>query len=185
VRAVILEVDERMLAERQRLGLDRSDEMWEGVLHLVPPPKGRHQYLATELAAALGAPSRRAGCHVAVQIGIYAAADDYRIPDVAVVAPAADSERGVDGPPLVVIEIRSLNDESYEKVPWYLARGAASVVVIDQDRFSVEVFTSDGTVAADPDGLIPVPGLDVRMGAAPGATALVVQTAEGTHQLTG
>jgi len=185
VRAVILEVDERMLAERQRLGLDRFDEMWEGVLHMVPPPKGRHQYIATELATALAAPSGRAGCRVAVQIGVYAAADDYRIPGVAIVAPAADAERGVDGPPLVVIEVRSPHDESYEKVAWYLARGAGSVVVIDQGTFSVEVFTPEGTLEQGPDGLTPVPGLDVRMGASPDGSALVVETAEGTHQLTG
>ena len=108
-----------------------------------------------------------------------------RVPDVAVFPDAALSERGVDGAPLVVIEVRSPNDESYEKVPWYLARGAGSVVVIDQDRFSVEVFTSDGTVAADPDGLTPVPGLDVRVGPAPEGTALIVETVEGAHQLTG
>jgi Uma2 family endonuclease len=184
VRAVILEVDERMLAERQRLGLDRFDEMWEGVLHMVPPPKGRRQYVATELATALAAPSRRAGCRVAVQIGVYAAADDYRIPDVAIVAPAADAERGVDGPPLVVIEVRSPHDESYDKVPWYLARGAGSVVVIDQGTFSVDVFTCDGRVEPDADGLIAVPGLEVRVGA-PDGTALIVETAGGTHQLTG
>jgi hypothetical protein len=41
MRAVVLEMDERALNERERLGLDRRDEMREGVLHLVPPPSER------------------------------------------------------------------------------------------------------------------------------------------------
>lgn len=36
-----MEVPEAMLAERRRLGLDRRDEMWNRVLHMVPPPGGR------------------------------------------------------------------------------------------------------------------------------------------------
>lgn len=35
----MLEVPEGLLAERARLGHDRFDEMWEGVLHMVPPPR--------------------------------------------------------------------------------------------------------------------------------------------------
>jgi Uma2 family endonuclease len=183
VRAVILEVDERMLAERQRLGLDRFDEMWKGVLHMVPPPKGRHQLLEGELIKHLSEPAARAGCRIAPEIGVFAAADDYRVPDVAVFADTALAERGVDGAPLVVIEIRSPNDESYEKVPWYLARGAGCVVVIDLDGPFVEVLTSDGPVAADADGLVPVPGLGARIGTAPDGTALVLETHEGAHRI--
>jgi hypothetical protein len=32
-----------MLDERRRLGQDVRDEMWDGVLHMVPPPGGAHQ----------------------------------------------------------------------------------------------------------------------------------------------
>jgi len=174
-----------MLAERQRLGLDRFDEMWEGVLHMVPPPKGRHQLLEGQLVHHLTRPAALVGCRVAPEIGVFAAENDYRVTDVAVFPEASLADRGIDGAPLVVIEVRSPDDESYEKVPWYLARGARSVVVIDQDRFSVEVFTSEGTLEQGPDGLTPIPGLEVRMGASPDGSALVVETVEGTHQLTG
>ena len=47
MRGVLVEVPERMLAERRRLGLDGHDEMWDGVVHLVPPPDGRHQRLGS------------------------------------------------------------------------------------------------------------------------------------------
>jgi hypothetical protein len=35
----MLEVPQAMLDERQRLGLDGRDEMWDGELHMVPPPR--------------------------------------------------------------------------------------------------------------------------------------------------
>ncbi len=40
MKAVILEVDAAMLAERRSKGLDHRDEMWPGVLHLVPSANG-------------------------------------------------------------------------------------------------------------------------------------------------
>lgn len=40
MRAVLLEVPEGMLAERCQLGLDGRDEVWDGVLYMVPPPGG-------------------------------------------------------------------------------------------------------------------------------------------------
>jgi Uma2 family endonuclease len=180
MRAVLLDVDEPLIAERERLGLDRFDEMWEGVLHVVPPPKGRHQDLATDLAAELRAAARRARCRVSVQKGVFATPDDYRVPDLVVASPSTVSERGVDGPPLAVIEILSPHDESYAKVPWYLGRGAGSVVIIDPGTYGVEVFTSEGTAAPDPDGLFAIPGLAAQMGPSADGRALLVETTDGT-----
>jgi hypothetical protein len=36
----MLDVPGSLLDERRRLGLDVVDEVWEGVLHMVPPPSG-------------------------------------------------------------------------------------------------------------------------------------------------
>ena len=118
MRAVILEVDERMLAERQRLGLDRQDEMWEGVLHMVPPPFERHGRIQLALGTALSASCAARGLLAGVEVGVFAAADDYRVPDLVIYPLGARAERGVDGAPLVAFEIRSPDDESLEKVPW-------------------------------------------------------------------
>lgn len=43
-----------LLAERERLGLDRRDEVWEGVLHMIPPPSTRHELLAPQLVRLIG-----------------------------------------------------------------------------------------------------------------------------------
>ena len=34
-----------VLDDRRRRGADRWDEMWDGVLHMVPPPGSDHQTL--------------------------------------------------------------------------------------------------------------------------------------------
>jgi len=50
-----------MLEERRRLGHDRFDEVWEGVLHLVPFPSTRHQAIIRRLVRALEAVAERRG----------------------------------------------------------------------------------------------------------------------------
>ncbi len=183
MRAVILEVDERMLAERQRLGQDRFDEMWEGVLHMVPQPSRRHQKVASGLVHYLYDMAARQGCEVVMELGMYAAGNDYRVPDVAVYPPSAGSERGIDGAPLVVFEIRSPDDESYDKIPWYLARGTGSIVIVEPVTFTVAVFTAAGRVEADADGLVAIPGLGARLGPSPDGTGFVVETEDGRHRI--
>lgn len=163
MRALLLEVDERMLAERRRLGIDKSDEMWEGVLHLVPPASERHQSLQAELVVALRPAARRHGWKVTTNTGVLASDDDYRVADVVVFSREAASHRGVDGAPEVVIEVRSSHDETYEKVPWYLARGAKAVLVIDRDTLALQLYAPDGLVGPGPDGSLLIEPLDVRI----------------------
>lgn len=152
-----------MIAERHRLGLDRHDEIWEGVLHVVPPASHRHQQLEFELAKALEGAAQRRGWRVLVETGVFAAADDYRVPDVVVFGPEAASERGVDGSPEVVVEIRSPGDESDAKVPWYLARGARAVLVIDRDALGLDLDLPTGRVEPDADGGVLLEALGLRI----------------------
>jgi len=49
----MLDVPSHLLAERRRLGLDLFDEMWEGELHMVPPPSEEHQRTGGRLSVAL------------------------------------------------------------------------------------------------------------------------------------
>jgi len=50
----MLEVPQALLDERRAKGLDKSDEMWEGALHMVPPPSLGHQRPGPELFLVLG-----------------------------------------------------------------------------------------------------------------------------------
>jgi len=152
-----------MIAERHRLGLDRHDELWEGVLHMVPPASRHHQQLEFELAKALEPAARRQGWDVLIETGVFGTDDDYRIPDIAVFGPESVSERGIDGPPEVVVEIRSPGDESDAKVPWYLARGAGAVLVIDRDTLGLDLHLPAGRVEPDADGAVLLERLGLRV----------------------
>ncbi len=73
MRAVLLEVPEAMLAERCRLGLDGRDEVWNGVLHMVPPPGGPHQELSGELYLVLGPLAKHRGLRPYFETGLFRA----------------------------------------------------------------------------------------------------------------
>jgi Uma2 family endonuclease len=144
MRAVMLEVPPQLLEQRRRLGVDRWDEMWEGVLHMVPPPAERHQSLGSRLIEVLGPVARARGLKLAYEIGLFAAADDYRVPDLGVYRPDQASARGLEDAAEIVIELVSPGDESRAKVPWYAAHGVREVVLIDRDTLAVEVYRAIG-----------------------------------------
>jgi Uma2 family endonuclease len=78
---------------------------------------------------------------------------------------AEDGIRG--GAPDAVIEIRSPDDETYEKLPFFVALGVAEVIVIDRDAKRVEIYRLIGSqyVALQPDreGWMTSEALDVRL----------------------
>jgi len=157
----MLEVDERLIVERHRLGLDKRDEMWDGVLHMVPPASRRHQTIEFALGHALQAQAVARGLQVLAETGTFAADDDYKVPDFVVFDEQAASERGIDGAPKLVVEIRSPGDETMDKIPWYLARGTTAVLVVDRDSLELTLFTASGHVG--PGGEVVLPGLDVTL----------------------
>ena len=88
VRAVMLDVPTRLLAERKRLGHDRFDEMWEGELHMVPPPSEEHQRIGSASVRLLVPLADDAGLHVRYETGLFdpsqPADESYRQPDLVV-----------------------------------------------------------------------------------------------------
>jgi Uma2 family endonuclease len=123
-------VPESLLAERRARGLDRRDELWDGVLHMVPPPGDAHQELSTELVMVLGPLAKRRGLVPRVETGLFRSRDDYRVPDQLYRRPEAGSDRGAEGAELVV-EILSPQDESLAKLPWYDGLGVQEVLVVE------------------------------------------------------
>lgn len=172
MRAVVLEVAERTIAERHRLGQDKRDEMWKGVLHMVPPASQRHQDLEAELLLSLAEPARRRGLRVTTDTGVFAADDDYRVPDLVVFGRSATSERGIESAPRLVVEIRSPGDEFSEKVPWYLGRGTKEVLIVDRDSLELDLHSAAGGAEPDPDGSVVLEVLGITL--APEGTTLRV-----------
>ena len=91
VEAQLAEVHPALLESRASLGLDHFDEMWDGVLHMNPPPRGWHQMMATRLLLTIGPAASQLGLHCAAEIALYRDHDDYRTPDVAVFARTSGS----------------------------------------------------------------------------------------------
>lgn len=158
MRAVLVHVTESDLANRRAKGLDRWDEMWEGVLHMTPAPSLQHQRILDELIIFLGAHFRTTKRGQLVSgINVFRSSDNYRIPDLTFVAIgreqifSADGVRG--GGPDAVIEIRSPEDETFDKLPFYAALGIREVVVIDRDTKRPEIYRLAGAqyVALQPD----------------------------------
>ncbi|CAN5663945.1 hypothetical protein BH18ACT2_BH18ACT2_00820 [soil metagenome] len=141
----MLEVDPQLLAERARLGLDRRDEMWDGELHMVPPPATGHQAFASRLLRAIGPLADERGLEITQEVGYFGHEFDYRVPDLAVF----DRDRASDARlrhVSLVVEIRSPRDESMVKVPWYLARGCREVLIVDRDTLALQLHTAAGVV---------------------------------------
>ena len=80
------------------MGGDRWDEVWEGELHMVPPPSGRHQWLGSKLIRVLGPAADAKGLEVAHEMGFFRASDDYRLPDLAFYRRDQASRRGLEAP---------------------------------------------------------------------------------------
>jgi Uma2 family endonuclease len=150
VRAVMLEVPEALLEERRARGADRWDEMWEGELHMVPPPSEQHQAVGTKLVRVLAPVAEAQGLEARYETGLFRPGvdDDYKVPDQLYANPGLRSERGFEGAASLVVEILSPNDETYQKLDWYASVGVAEVLVIDPETRRVELFANrDGRMA--------------------------------------
>jgi len=126
-----------LLERRRRSGLDRLDEVWEGVLHMVPAPSFAHASIAQQFAELLGPPARGAGLVPA--IGDFNLGDcerDFRVPDGGL------HRAGAGGTWLptaaLVVEIVSPGDESWEKLPFYAAHDVEEALIVDPAKRSVD-----------------------------------------------
>ena len=134
---VVIDPPSAVLAERQRLGLDHHDEVWDGEYHLVPSPSNEHMRVEGELFAALLPVIRGTELEIRIEISVFEpgapGACDYRTPDLTIYPRGVGSERGADGAASLVVEIRSPADESFEKLPYYAQLGIGEVLIIDRD----------------------------------------------------
>lgn len=168
------EVPPDVLAVRSRSGADRWDEMWNGVLHMPPMPNREHQDLALTLAVWLrehwGALQGNT-VWPAVNVALPGAwPHDYRIPDLVLVTADRlqfDRNEYFEGPPLVVVEVRSPGDETLEKLPFYARLGVPEVWVIGRDDRTPEVLVLSAEEyrpqAPDSQGWIESPATGVRL----------------------
>jgi Uma2 family endonuclease len=124
-----------LLERRRQSGLDRLDEVWEGVYHMVPAPSYAHGDLENQLHMILGPLARQAGLRMIGQSNLGESEHDFRVPDSALHRPGA---HGTWHPTAaLVVEIVSPSDETWEKLPFYAAHDVDEVLIVDPRERSV------------------------------------------------
>jgi Uma2 family endonuclease len=121
---------EELLERRRRSGLDRLDEVWEGVLHMVPAPNDVHADVAQQLAILLDAPARAAGLFPTMhEFNLGDSRDDFRVPDGGLHRARRWGTWEHTAP--LVVEIVSPDDETWQKLPFYAAQAVDEVLIVD------------------------------------------------------
>jgi hypothetical protein len=132
-----------LLDRRRRWGADRWDEVWSGVLHVVPLPSGDAQRFNTDFFATVAPRAGAGGLKPYFTLGLFRADDDYRVPRQSYCRPEHVQERGAEGAELV-LEIRSAGDETYEKIEFYSERGVREMLVAHPEEGRIELFRAVG-----------------------------------------
>jgi Uma2 family endonuclease len=140
MKAVMAEVPEFVLQWRKRTGAEKWDEMWEGVLHMVPAPDFSHQIFIGRLETWFNVHWIRPGgylvCHDVNLAPKGGWPHNYRIPDLVIITPNSriiNHDVYIEGGPTAVVEIQSPNDESLEKLSFYAELGVAEVWIFNRD----------------------------------------------------
>ncbi len=173
-RAAMTSVLREIVEERRRRGIDRWDEVWEGVLHMSPGPAHEHTRVTIEAIAFLQPLVKRKGLGFLSQTNVRkrgSGAANYRVPDLCFVSKARAAilaDGWLDGGPDVVFEVHSPGDDTYEKFDFYAEVGVDYIVVIHRDTKRVEVYRRSDEprmkpVAPGADGWIAVEPLTIAL----------------------
>jgi len=129
---------EEFLARRRALGQDSRDEMWEGTYHMAPEASAAHAFVQWEMAAVLRPLALAAGLWATGPFNLGIGRESFRVPDFGL---HAQEPAGILVPTAVCVgEVLSPDDESWEKFPYYAARGVEEVFVVDPAARTVRVF---------------------------------------------
>jgi Uma2 family endonuclease len=146
------EIEEKLKAQREASGLDRYDEVWEGVYMMAPLANNEHtgiqQRLATAIQNAVGMDSDvyvSAGANVSDREEGWL--DNYRIPDTVVVFPGSVARNcGTHwcGGPDFAAEVTSPGDRARDKLEFYASIGVRELLVIDRKPWQLELYRLEG-----------------------------------------
>jgi Uma2 family endonuclease len=143
---------DRLIAERKRLGIDKYDEVWEGMYVMATMPSNTHQELVNDLTVIFDEVVKKSGLGKGYP-GINVSdrrkgwEQNFRCPDHAVVL---NNSKAIDcgtyfymGPDFLV-EVESPGDDTEEKVPFYGQIGVRELLIIHRDRRTLRLLRHDG-----------------------------------------
>jgi Uma2 family endonuclease len=144
------ELAKRLIAERQALGQDKYDEVWDGVYVMSPMPNPEHEDIVAELIAIFVGLIKRRGLGTVHAGGNVSGNDtnwtsNYRNPDVIVYLKTNRAERREAywyGGPDLAVEVISEGDRTYEKLPYYAKISTRQVLIIDRDPWAIILYVN-------------------------------------------
>ncbi|MEM7312831.1 MAG: Uma2 family endonuclease [Planctomycetota bacterium] len=138
----------RLIEERRTKGLDRFDEVWDGVYVMSPLANNEHQRITMELAVALHTGIKARGLGTVYQGANVSDRNEnwnqnFRVPDVLVFLNDTTAEdRGTHwyGGPDFAVEVVSPGDRTLEKLDFYAAVKTKELLVIDRDPWQLSLY---------------------------------------------
>jgi len=150
------EIEENLIQQRQALGIDQRDEVWEGVYVMPPIANDDHQRVSTDLVTILnitvgfvGLGNVRAGINLASSSRDWK--NDYRVPDIVVfMAGTKAKNHGAfwTGPADFVVEVVSPQERPEEKIPFYSRIGVRELLVVNSPKKALELHRHNGVELA-------------------------------------
>jgi Uma2 family endonuclease len=119
---------EEFLKRRHALGQDGNDEVWEGEYHMVPMAHPRHGYVDSQLGVLLDPYAQRAGL-VGTSAFNLGEPENFRVPDRGFHR-TMPSQLYVPTS-AIVVEVVSPDDETWDKFPFYAARGVEEICAVE------------------------------------------------------
>lgn len=174
---------EELIEERRRLGRDGRDEVWDGVIHMVPSASRGHQRIQLRLAEVLAPIVRRYSLEMFLDFDLMdpvKGEKDYRQPDITVVDPALTTTRATQPGAHVAIEIISPKDESRNKIGFYVRQQVREVWLLDPRAGTIEVYAGGAPVAAR-DGVVAADALGLELGM--DGESLVIRDGAAEHRV--
>jgi Uma2 family endonuclease len=142
------DLEAQLISERQAAGLDRYDEVWDGVYMIMPLADDEHQELATNIGTVCTVIIQWPGLGQ-VRVGINVSdrrrgwKQSYRCPDVGVFlndTAALNCRTHWVGGADFTVEIVSPRDRSREKIGFYEKVGVRELLLIDRDPWKLELY---------------------------------------------
>jgi len=125
-------------------------ELIDGEVHVTPAPSPEHQRVVLRLARALQESLSPPAEVFVSPVDVILGPHDVVQPDLVVVAdPSQVSSRGIEGAPLLVIEVLSPTSRVYDtttKSQRYAALGISHYWIVDPASHRVECYRRDGLV---------------------------------------
>ncbi len=138
----------KLKAKREATGLDRRDEMWEGIYVVSPIQDVEHREIAAKLLFAVAAVrGDRDEAHILFGCNISDRVEgwnkNYRIPDLVLYLssnPARNCKTHMVGGPDFAVEILSPGDLARKKLDFYAQANTRELLIIDRNPWALELY---------------------------------------------